>query len=223
MKKMIAGVAGLVMAMGVQAQTGLWDSGKPAQPVTFGVRAGMNVATVGGDEDDAKSKIGFFGGLGVDFNIVNSLSINSGLFFTQKGCKTDDIDMDIEGYPMDANARFTMNFIELPVYLSYRLPLNLESSLQVFFGPYFDYGVYGKATADVKFKGELHGEKVSQSMNLFDDDYDFKRFHVGLGLGAAYTWSRFSVGLSYQWGMTEVVADAESYWNNFNISVGYNF
>lgn len=223
MKKMIAGVAGLVMAMGVQAQTGLWDSGKPAQPVTFGVRAGMNVATVGGDEDDAKSKIGFFGGLGVDFNIVNSLSINSGLFFTQKGCKTDDIDMDIEGYPMDANARFTMNFIELPVYLSYRLPLNLESSLQVFFGPYFDYGVYGKATADIKFKGELHGEKVSQSMNLFDDDYDFKRFHVGLGLGAAYTWSRFSVGLSYQWGMTEVVADAESYWNNFNISVGYNF
>lgn len=223
MKKMIAGVAGLVMAMGVQAQTGLWDSGKPAQPVTFGVRAGMNVATVGGDEDDAKSKIGFFGGLGVDFNIVNSLSINSGLFFTQKGCKTDDIDMDIEGYPMDANARFTMNFIELPVYLSYRLPLNLESSLQIFFGPYFDYGVYGKATADVKFKGELHGEKVSQSMNLFDDDYDFKRFHVGLGLGAAYTWSRFSVGLSYQWGMTEVVADAESYWNNFNISVGYNF
>lgn len=223
MKKMIASVAGLVMAMGVQAQTGLWDSGKPAQPVTFGVRAGMNVATVGGDEDDAKSKIGFFGGLGVDFNIVNSLSINSGLFFTQKGCKTDDIDMDIEGYPMDANARFTMNFIELPVYLSYRLPLNLESSLQVFFGPYFDYGVYGKATADVKFKGELHGEKVSQSMNLFDDDYDFKRFHVGLGLGAAYTWSRFSVGLSYQWGMTEVVADAESYWNNFNISVGYNF
>ncbi|MDE5953898.1 MAG: porin family protein, partial [Duncaniella sp.] len=138
-------------------------------------------------------------------------------------CKTDDIDMDIEGYPMDANARFTMNFIELPVYLSYRLPLNLESSLQVFFGPYFDYGVYGKATADVKFKGEFHGEKVSQSMNLFDDDYDFKRFHVGLGLGAAYTWSRFSVGLSYQWGMTEVVADAESYWNNFNISVGYNF
>lgn len=223
MKKIIAGVAGLVMAMGAQAQIGLWDDGKPAQLVTFGVRAGMNVANVGGDEDDAKSKIGFFGGLGVDFNIVNSLSINSGLFFTQKGCKTDDIAMDIEGYPMDANARFTMNFIELPVYLSYRLPLNLESSLQVFFGPYFDYGVYGKATADVKFKGEFHGEKVSQSMDLFDDDYDFKRFHVGLGLGAAYTWSRFSVGLSYQWGMTEVVADAESYWNNFNISVGYNF
>ena len=203
MKKIIAGVAGLVMAMGAQAQTGLWDDGKPAQPVTFGVRAGMNVANVGGDEDDAKSKIGFFGGLGVDFNIVNSLSINSGLFFTQKGCKSDDMDMDVEGYEVEANARFTMNFIELPVYLSYRLPLNLKSSVQVFF----------------KFRGE----KISQSMDLFDDDYDFKRFHVGLGLGAAYTWSRLSVGLSYQWGLTEVVADAGSYWNNFNISVGYNF
>lgn len=186
---------------------------------TFGVRAGMNVANVGGDEDDAKSKIGFFGGLGVDFNIVNSLSINSGLFFTQKGCKSDDMDMDVEGYEVEANARFTMNFIELPVYLSYRLPLNLKSSVQVFFGPYFDYGVYGKATGDLKFRGE----KISQSMDLFDDDYDFKRFHVGLGLGAAYTWSRLSVGLSYQWGLTEVAADAGSYWNNFNISVGYNF
>lgn len=179
----------------------------------------MNVANVGGDEDDAKSKIGFFGGLGVDFNIVNSLSINSGLFFTQKGCKSDDMDMDVEGYEVEANARFTMNFIELPVYLSYRLPLNLKSSVQVFFGPYFDYGVYGKATGDLKFRGE----KISQSMDLFDDDYDFKRFHVGLGLGAAYTWSRLSVGLSYQWGLTEVAADAGSYWNNFNISVGYNF
>ncbi len=219
MKKIIAGVAGLVMAMGAQAQTGLWDDGKPAQPVTFGVRAGMNVANVGGDEDDAKSKIGFFGGLGVYFNIVNSLSINSGLFCTQKGCKSDDMDMDVEGYEVEANARFTMNFIELPVYLSYRLPLNLKSSVQVFFGPYFDYGVYGKATGDLKFRGE----KISQSMDLFDDDYDFKRFHVGLGLGAAYTWSRLSVGLSYQWGLTEVAADAGSYWNNFNISVGYNF
>lgn len=70
---------------------------------------------------------------------------------------------------------------------------------------------------------KFRGEKISQSMDLFDDDYDFKRFHVGLGLGAAYTWSRLSVGLSYQWGLTEVAADAGSYWNNFNISVGYNF
>ena len=132
MKKIIAGVAGLVMAMGAQAQTGLWDDGKPAQPVTFGVRAGMNVANVGGDEDDAKSKIGFFGGLGVYFNIVNSLSINSGLFFTQKGCKSDDMDMDVEGYEVEANARFTMNFIELPVYLSYRLPLNLKVQCRCF-------------------------------------------------------------------------------------------
>lgn len=225
MKKIIAGVIGFVMALGASAQVTAWDSSKPAQAVTFGVRAGMNVANAGGDAEDMKSKIGFFGGVAVDFNIVRSFSINSGLFFTQKGCKTDKfsyVDEDF-GLSMTADARMTMNYLEIPVYASYRLNLDSDNALQIFFGPYFDYGVYGKLTATVK----ADNQKASESINVYDKDEmggeSLDRFQMGLGLGAAYSYRKFSLGLSYQWGLTEIASDAGAHWNNFNISLGYNF
>lgn len=120
MKKIITAILGLAMALGASAQVSFWDSGKPAEKVSFGVRAGMNISEINVDGTD--TKFGFFGGLGADFNIVNSFSINSGLFFTQKGGKIK-MRMDVE-QPVSAKLRMTVNFIEIPVYASYRLRFN---------------------------------------------------------------------------------------------------
>lgn len=221
MKKfLMAAVAAVMTIGGASAQAVAWDNGAPEKAVTLGVRAGMNISTIGGDEtSDTKTKFGFRGGVSADFNIVRSFSINSGLFFTQKGCK-GDVEMEEDGIgSLVADARMTMNFIELPIYLSYHLNFDDLNSTQIFFGPYFDFGVYGKMTADAKYQGQ----KASASVDLYDDPYDFKRFHVGLGLGASHTYGKFFFGLSYQWGLTNVVAGVGNHWNNFNISVGYNF
>lgn len=215
MKKIITAILGLAMALGASAQVSFWDSGKPAEKVSFGVRAGMNISEINVDGTD--TKFGFFGGLGTDFNIVNSFSINSGLFFTQKGGKMK-MSMDVE-QPVSAKLRMTVNFIEIPVYASYRLRFNDSHMSQIFFGPYFDFGVYGKATAEVK----AAGDKESASEGLFNDENGFRRFQCGLGIGIAHTWNRFSVGLSFQGGLTDVADDFDAEWNNFNVSIGYNF
>lgn len=211
MKKLFAFVAAVSVASAMSAQVNLWDDTKPAELLTYGVRAGFNVADGAGGGVDVKSKLGFFGGLAVDVNVVNSLSINSGLFFTQKGCKgkTDFWD-DYRG-----DSRVTMNYLEVPVYVSYRLQLSPNEKLQAFFGPYVDYGIYGKATVDV-------GDR-DLSIDLYDNDSDVNRLQFGLGLGAAYSWSNVSIGLSYQWGLTEIEKRSDVCWNNFNISFGYNF
>ncbi|WP_297072121.1 porin family protein [uncultured Duncaniella sp.] len=219
MKKILLAAVAAVMSVGASAQAVGWDNGAPEKTVTLGVRAGMNIATMGGeDTSDTKTKFGFRGGVSADFNIVRSFSINSGLFFTQKGCKGDIVE-DVNGGLVSADCRMTMNFIELPVYLSYHLNFDALNSTQIFFGPYFDFGVYGKMTASTKYSGQ----KTSASVDVFDDPYEFKRFHAGLGLGASHTYGNFVFGLSYQWGLTDVVSGVGNHWNNFNVSVGYNF
>lgn len=184
MKKFFIAAFAAVCALGASAQT-FWNSDAADKKVTLGIRAGLDVANARSDYGDFKSRTSFLAGVSADFNLVQSFSINSGLFYAGKGAK--DISAD---------------FIELPVYASYRMNFAEASQLQVNFGPYFDFGVAGDA-----FKKEV----------------DCDRFQMGLGLGAGYTFRKFYLGVQYQWGLTEVVKDSKSHWDCFNVSLGYNF
>lgn len=184
MKKIFLAAFAAICALSASAQT-FWSSESPEQKVTWGIRAGLNVANLRVKDGDSKSRTSFLAGVSADFNLVESFSINSGLFYTDKGCKD-----------------FSASFIELPIYASYRLNFAEASQLQVNFGPYIDYGVAGDA---------------------FKDDNDGKRFQMGLGLGAGYTIKKFYIGLQYQWGLTEIYKDSKAHYDNFNVSVGYNF
>lgn len=184
MKKFLISALTAICALGVSAQT-FWDSDAPEQKVTFGVRAGLDIAKLRAKDDDSKSRTSFLAGVSADFNLVKSFSINSGLFYTGKGAKD-----------------FSADFIELPIYASYRLNFAEESQLQINVGPYLDFGVTGDA---------------------FKDDADCKRFQMGLGLGAGYTFHKIYLGLQYQWGLTEVVKDSKAHWDCLSIAVGYNF
>lgn len=184
MKKFFLAAFAAVCALGVSAQT-FWSSEAAEKKVTLGVRAGLNIADLNGKGIDAKSRTSFLAGVSADFNLVESFSINSGLFYTGKGAK--DLSAD---------------FIELPVYASYRLNFAEASQLQVNVGPYFDFGVAGDA---------------------FKDGMDGKRFQMGLGFGAGYTFHKFYLGVQYQLGMTDVVKNADAHWDCINISLGYNF
>lgn len=184
MKKFFLAAFAALCAFGASAQT-FWDSEAADKKVTFGVRAGLDIADLRVKDGDAKSRTSFLAGVSADFNLVKSFSINSGLFYAGKGAK--DLSAD---------------FIELPVYASYRMNFAEASQLQVNFGPYLDFGVAGDA---------------------FKDGMDCKRFQMGLGLGAGYTFHKFYLGLQYQWGLTEVVKDSKAHWDCLNISLGYNF
>lgn len=222
------------------AQVQFWDTAKPEQRVSFGVRAGLNFSIMSGDDEEVPGlgyRNGFFGGVSADIRVINSFGINTGLFFTQKGVNVDDFGYYLidggminpnPGYEIHGGSRaddvttleyrdvhITANFIEIPVYASYRLNFNDVHRAQVFFGPYFDMGVYGKGSCKV------NGRK--ESVSIYDDEVGAHRFQMGLGLGAAYSWRQFSLGLSYQWGLTNIASESGSHWDNFNIALGYNF
>lgn len=219
MKKYLLTAILAVAALSLSAQRAsdsgefsFWNNNNDDLKIEWGPRVGLNVSTFNlswDDGDDPKSKVGFNVGVAVNFPIVNSFYINSGLFYTTKGVK-------FEGSSWKEN--YNLGYIELPIYASYRMNFAEASQLQVNFGPYFAYGVNGK----VKYEDQYRNEKV----NSFTEDGGIKRFDCGLGLGVGYTFHKFNIGLSYQFGLVNILKDAEDGEKikngNFNISLGYN-
>jgi len=228
MKKFFVVAVAAVCALGVSAQRAsdssefsFWDGGQTEQKIVIGPRVGLNVSSLSVDNADLyndKSKIGFNVGVALEIPIVRSFYVNSGLFYTTKGIK-------FEG--SDWKETWNAGYLEIPVYASYRLNFAEASQLQVNFGPYFAYGVNGKA------KYEEDGE--TEKMDIFgvskgnEEKGGIKRFDCGLGVGLGYTFKHIFLGLNYQFGLVNVFekeewgSEAKAKNSNFSISVGYNF
>lgn len=194
-----------------------WDTDKPEAKFEWGIRAGLNVSTLSfsWDEPDKKSKVGFNAGVALNFPINNSFYINSGLFYTTKGVKFSG-----ENGRSYFKETCNMGYVELPIYASYRLNFAEASQLQVNFGPYLAVGVNGKD----KYESD-YGYDEAEVFN--SDEGGFKRFDCGLGVGVGYTFHKVYLGLNYQFGLLNIVKDADENESvktrNFSISVGYNF
>lgn len=213
MKKILLSLACVASVFSMSAQRAsdsestFFSSEKPEKLIHLGVRAGLNISNI--TDSDMDSKCGFVGGLSADFAIMESLYINSGLFFQMSGCKLDE-----DGYKVTVSPMY----IKLPVMASYRYNFNESLQWQLNFGPYFAFGVGGKV------KTEYEGEDYK--VDFFGDDEDQfggKRFDMGLGVGTGITWNKIFFGIEYDFGMTKVVKDAKGKNSNFSISLGYNF
>lgn len=194
--------------------TSFFSSEKADAPITFGIRAGVNfpkmTASSDGYDTSTKSNVGFNAGVCVDFPMLESLYLQTGLYYTVKGAKIED-----GGETM----KYNPGYLEIPIMASYRYNFTDAAQLQFNFGPYIAYGISGKQ------KWEYEGE--SDEMDMFGDDSGVKRFDAGLGVGAGVTVGKFYVGLNYEFGLMNIADDTDGDYSiknkNLSISVGFNF
>lgn len=217
MKKIILTIVGAIIATASFAQrassssTSFFSTEKSDQPITFGVRAGLNFANMSWEEDHSSlsldSRTAFNVGLSVDFPLLQSMYIQSGLYLSSKGCKEKSGSEEITMSPM---------YLEIPVLASYRYDISESTQLQLNVGPYFGYGIGGKYEAE---KGDY-----SYDEDFFEDD-DINKFDCGLQIGAGVTFGKVYVGCGYQFGMANIIDDSDLSvkHKNFMINVGYNF
>lgn len=225
MKKILLSLACVASVFSMSAQRAsdseatFFDSSKPEKLVHLGVRAGLNVSSISKLDDEYGSKCGFHAGLSADFAIMESLYINSGVFFTMKGAKGD---VSEEGVKVEG----TMNpmYIEIPVMASYRYNFNENLQWQLNFGPYFAFGVGGKNKVETTYDGKKV-EEYSWEDDFFGDSDEggAKRFDMGLGVGTGITWNKIFFGVNYEFGLTEVWKKSKAKNGNFQVTVGYNF
>ncbi len=220
MKKILLFMACAICTLAVSAQRAVSNSStvfsteRADQPITIGIRGGVNFAkqTVSSDgySFSPKNNVGFNAGISVDIPMLESLYLQSGLYYTVKGYKLED-----EEYSYTETC--TPAYLELPILASYRYNISDYTQLQINFGPYLAYGIAGK------YKWEDNDGEEDDDDKYFDDDTN--KFDAGLAFGAGVTFGHIFVGINYDLGLTNILKDSEGSLKNrcLSINVGYNF
>ncbi len=173
-----------------------------AQKAQFGIKGGLNIATITGDDTSGVSSIiGFNVGAFTEIKISEKFSIQPELLYSTQGAKVDS-DGD--------NVDFILSYLNIPIMAKYYVSpkFSLEAGPQI-----------GFLTSA---KGKAMG--VSIDVKDFFNSTDF-----GLNLGGGYDFTKnLSAGLRYNLGLsniakTEAGDNTKSQNSVFSISVGYKF
>lgn len=176
-------VIALLIVTGVNAQN---------KPLTFGVRAGMNISNVRSDFEDTKARFGINAGVTADYMLAPNIYLLTGLDFTNKGSKISN----------DPNLKLNLSYIQLPVHAGYKFPLVGDTHFVLHAGPYLAFATDGKW----KMKGE--------SVDAFSDNAEsvglkLKRFDFGLAFGIGAEFGKINAGINCDLGLVNI-ADSKA-------------
>ncbi|WP_419870877.1 porin family protein [Chryseobacterium sp. CT-SW4] len=214
MKKLILGLA-VVSTSLVFAQTTTTTS---SSPLTFGVKGGMNVASLskGADLSDSKSKIGFNAGVFMNVPIASQFSIQPEVLYNDLGSKVTR-EYNVAGNTYKSDYSRNLGYIAVPVMFQY----NATPEFYLEAGPEFGFLVNAKD----KFKSSTNGNVSSQVSSL--DKSDFQTFNFGIGIGAGYYFiPNLGLTVRYTAGVTDVYKNnsGDAVRNNvFQVGLAYKF
>ena len=167
-----------------------------AQNVTFGAKAGLNFASMTGDDADClDGRTSFHLGVTAEIEMSDTFSIQPELLYSG------------QGYTADGDVTVKVDYINLPVMAKFYVAdgISLEAGPQI--------GFLASAKADVD------GESTDIKDLLKSTDF-------ALNLGAGYKLdSGLNFGLRYSMGLTDVPdGDSDGFKHSvLQLSVGYNF
>ena len=168
-----------------------------SQSSRIGVKAGLNMSnmTVEGNNDQ-NLKFGLNAGLLGKFMLTETFALQPELLYSSKGFKNN---FD-ESLFADGEAKFNLNYIDIPVKLVYYLAEDFSFQ----FGPYVGYLLGANVSTDAEVLDFYNIDSV--------DELDRDRFNAldyGLIGGLEFELEPLVVGFSYNLGLAKVAADNE--------------
>ncbi|KYG83426.1 porin family protein [Roseivirga echinicomitans] len=157
-----------------------------AQEFRSGIKGSFNLSNFySNDIDDNNLRPGFSLGFFKENQIGPSAAIQTEFLFSTKGNRSE-----YRTGPFDGEAKFNLNYLELPIMLD----LKAGSALDITFGPYVSYLVSANVTTEGDF-GSSYSEIDRDELKSFDFG-----FSGGLGLNFGTT----ELGARYNLGLTEI-------------------
>ena len=175
-----------------------------------GLRVGLNASHVNSDSpllDGSSMKSGLNIGIaaGTQLTYRAPLFIESGLYYSQKGGKSDS-----------GSGKFTydLNYLEVPVIIKYKHFVGNQTSIQPYAGGYLA----------VATDGQIKNYGTRTAFSSYDDGY-FNRFDGGLKIGCGVGYNMLYLDASYDIGLANIGQDNFDDTHNgcFTINVGVNF
>jgi len=192
MKKLILGIAIAISSLTFAQQ----KAKSSASPVSFGVKAGLNVSSI--NADDAKAKAGLYAGVFANIPVATSFSVQPEVLYNGMGAKNKDY----------SDVRLNLDYISVPVMLQY----NVLPELYLEAGPQFSFAI------SRKIKGDGGSVDVDKYYKGFD-------FGVGIGAGY-YIAQGFGVTARFVAGATDIIENnsGDAIRNNvFQVGIAYKF
>lgn len=198
---------------------------------SFGIRAGIISSGMKGDAVNSLQNLmdftngaittsnhtGLFLGGNVSFPVSDLVSVEPGLYYSEKGYDMRG-DLNLKGVAFlgaNAKAKLSSHYIDVPVLLK----LNFNG-LQVFAGPQVSY----LAKANLRTTAGALGFNVLNK--TMDATNQFNRWDAAVTGGLGYQFaSGFDVSASYDYGLSKVDANKSfnSYNRGFRAGIGFKF
>jgi hypothetical protein len=183
-----------------------------AEGMTFGIKAGLNMANLTGDDvKDTSIKIGMAGGVFMSYEITKIFAVQPEVLFIMKGAK---------GKADDAtDVKWNINYVEIPILIKANLPTEGKIKPFLAVGP----GI-----------GILISSKQADGTSVDVKDYT-KSTNIGIiaGAGVAYQMEKASLSLEarYEMGLATIAKNAAGddsavpkiKTSDISILVGYGF
>ena len=218
MKKQILFSASLILSVISFAQI------KP----TFGVRAGIASSGIRGESSGnldnllsfsngmltTKNITGFYAGGYSSIPVSDMISLEPGIYYSQKGYELNgSINMKGVGFlGANAKAKLQSEYIDIPLLLKVNV-----SGLQIFAGPQFSY----------LMKANLNTTAGVLGFNLLNSNMDataqFNRWDAAVTGGIGYKFTNgININASYDYGLSKIDANqnAKAYNNSIKVGVG---
>lgn len=196
---LLIAIISLLSIGGVQAQ----------EFFNFGVKGGVNFATITGDdadELDAKMKTGFHLGVFAEIMISDKFGIQPEVLYSAQGAKSEVAFFEEFG---NVDVKIKLDYISVPVMLKYFVApgFSLEA------GPQFSF--LTKSEIEAEFQGETETEDLEDDTESFD---------LGGAVGIGYGLPQgFLVQARYVMGFSDVYTDSDIRNSVIQLSVGWKF
>lgn len=207
-------------------------------PFRFGAKTGLNLSSASvNDANASKFKAGYHVGVTVEYELPRDFLIQSGLFFSTKGSKQEDLNGSgyVGGKP-DFTHTFNQLYLEIPIFGAYRMGISDKINLVLGVGPYLAYGIGGKTkqklNSGVWADGKTEIEWDTFGDGVYDNNRDWlkgeslNRFDFGGGFKADLEYSKYTFGV----GLTSSIINiskkegySDSKYRNVNVSISLGY
>lgn len=204
------------------------------------IQGGVNLAnitkTTSGQTEDNNMLTTFNAGILGRFGLSKVVDLESGLLFTGRGSKANTYYSSGNTTDNYVKTKFNPFYIEVPLNVVVRVPLQKTHGLFFHAGPYAAIGVAGKSTTDQKIIGiSSHSENTIQYANdnpftSRQEDaayYKLKRFDFGVNIGGGFDLGKILLKANYGYGLTKInstesnnASDDKNKYRTLSFSVG---
>jgi hypothetical protein len=161
-----------------------------AAGMMFGVKGGLNLANLTGDDvSDASIKTGVGVGAFLTYDLTEIFGVQPEVLFTMKGAKVKDVDL--------GDVTWKVSYIEIPVLVKVNLPTGGNVKPALFVGPGFGFLLSSKLS---------DGDEVDVKDATTSTDIG-----IIVGAGIAYKMEKGAITFDarYEVGMTTIVKEED--------------